>query len=125
WRVAPPERAAVATLAEPQWIERAPGLETADADVSLAGQRVDSVALVRLAPARYELSVHWAGDQPLAIDDWQRTQLGASCARVAAARPGWEANASSPLPGAVARPALHREHEQPDRTHRRSDERHV
>jgi hypothetical protein len=62
-----------ATIAEPVWTERAPGLETADAAVELAGQPVDSLALVRLDPARYELSVHWAGDQPLAIEDWQRT----------------------------------------------------
>ncbi len=72
-RVALAEPAAVATLAEPQWIERAPGLETADVAVSLAGQRVESIALVRLDPVRYELSVHWAGDRPLAIEDWQRT----------------------------------------------------
>jgi len=71
--VALAEPAAAATLAEPHWIERAPGLETADVAVELAGQPVDSLALVRLDPARYELSVHWAGDRPLAIEDWQRT----------------------------------------------------
>jgi hypothetical protein len=71
--VALAEPAAATTLAEPQWVARAPGLETADVAVELAGQPVDSLALVRLDPARYELSVHWAGDQPLAIEDWQRT----------------------------------------------------
>jgi hypothetical protein len=64
---------APATIAEPSWTERAPGLETADATVELAGETVESIALVRLDPAHYELSVHWAGDQPLAIEDWQRT----------------------------------------------------
>jgi hypothetical protein len=61
-----------ATIAVPRWIERAPGLETADAVVELAGRAVDSLALVRLDPARYDLSVHWAGDQALAVEDWQR-----------------------------------------------------
>lgn len=74
--VALADREAPATIAEPRWTERAPGLETADATVELAGEQVDLLALVRLDPARYELSVHWAGDQPLAIEDWQR-QLAA------------------------------------------------
>src|SRR5215468_2860950 len=71
--VALAEPVAPATLAEPVWTTRAPGLETADVAVELSGEPVDSLALVRLDPARYELSVHWAGNQPLAIEDWQRT----------------------------------------------------
>jgi hypothetical protein len=66
------DRATAATIAAPSWIERAPGLETADAEVELGGVAVDSLALVRIDPARYELSVHWT-DRPLAIEDWQRT----------------------------------------------------
>jgi hypothetical protein len=67
------DRTTPATIAEPVWTVRAPGLETADAAVELAGEPVDSLALVRLDPARYDLSVHWDGHQPRAIDDWQRT----------------------------------------------------
>jgi hypothetical protein len=53
------------------WIERAPGLETADLPVVFHGETVDSIALVRLDSAHYQLSVHW-DPEPHTIDDWQR-----------------------------------------------------
>ncbi len=68
--------ASAATLAAPTWTTRAAGLETADAEVMLAGHAVDVIALVRIDPARYELAVHWAGDQPQTAEAWQ-TMLGA------------------------------------------------
>jgi hypothetical protein len=68
--------AAPAALAAPSWTERAPGLETADVEVTLAGHAVDVIALVRIDPARYELAVHWAGEQALTAEDWQ-AKLGA------------------------------------------------
>lgn len=55
-----------------EWTARAPGLETADLGISLDDERVDSVALVRLDPARYQLSVHWDPSASRPVDTWQR-----------------------------------------------------
>lgn len=60
------------TLGTVMWVERSPGLETADLAIDLAGERVDSIALVRLDPARYELSVHWDPTASRPVDAWQR-----------------------------------------------------
>lgn len=61
-----------ATLGLPAWLERAPGLETGDLSIYLAGERVDSIALVRLDPARYQLSVHWDATASRPVEAWQR-----------------------------------------------------
>jgi hypothetical protein len=58
------------------WVTRAPGLETADLDIWLHREPVDSIALVRLDPARFAMSVHWDGDATRTAEDWQR-ELGA------------------------------------------------
>ena len=60
------------TLGTVGWIERSPGLETADLAIDLAGERVDSIALVRLDPARYQLSVHWDPSASRPVEAWQR-----------------------------------------------------
>jgi hypothetical protein len=60
-----------------RWERRAPGLETAELPVFLHGVAVDSVALVRLDPAHYALSVHWDGSNPRTAEVWQR-DLGAA-----------------------------------------------
>jgi Phosphodiester glycosidase len=62
---------------EADWAARAPGLETADLEIRLHGEPVDSIALVRLDPARYAMSVHWDGDATRTAEDWQR-ELGAA-----------------------------------------------
>ena len=47
--VALADREARATIAERRWTERAPGLETADATVELAGVQVDLLALAEMS----------------------------------------------------------------------------
>jgi hypothetical protein len=59
------------------WIERAPGLDTTEIAIDLAGERVDSIALVRIDPAQYRLSVHWDATGSRSVDVWQR-ELGAA-----------------------------------------------
>jgi hypothetical protein len=58
------------------WTERAPGLETGELTVSAGrdGELIDRVALVRLDPARWVVSVHHGA--PRTAEDWQRS-LGA------------------------------------------------
>ncbi len=66
-----------ATTGELAWTTRAPGLETADLPIAVRGEVVDSIALVRIDPARYTLAVHWDRDATRTAEDWQRA-LGAA-----------------------------------------------
>ncbi|MFN0245542.1 MAG: phosphodiester glycosidase family protein [Kofleriaceae bacterium] len=59
------------------WTERAPGLDTTEIAIDLGGERVDSIALVRIDLARYRFSVHWDASGSRPIDVWQR-ELGAA-----------------------------------------------
>jgi len=64
------------TLGTILWTERAPGLETGELTIDLHGERVDKIALVRLDPALYELTVHWDPTASRPVEAWQR-ELGA------------------------------------------------
>ncbi len=64
------------TLGTVTWTERSPGLETSELSIELGGERVDTIALVRLDPARYQLSVHWEPTASRPVEAWQRA-LGA------------------------------------------------
>ncbi len=72
WLVAALDAPDGATTGELSWTTRAPGLETADLAVELASAAVDSIALVRIDPTRFRLSIHWDGAAPRTAEDWQR-----------------------------------------------------
>jgi hypothetical protein len=60
-----------------EWVTRAPGVETADLDLSVEGQWVDHVALVRLDPGRCSFRVHHDESASRDVVAWQRA-LGAT-----------------------------------------------
>ena len=59
------------------WTARAPGLETADIELTVDGRWVDHLALCRLDPKLYRFTVHWDGTRSRRVEDWQRA-LGAA-----------------------------------------------
>jgi hypothetical protein len=65
------------TADPPKWIERARGLDTVELEVRAGGSRVDVLALTRVDPAVFQLSVHWDPTGSRTAEDWQR-ELGAA-----------------------------------------------
>lgn len=63
-------------LADLVWRAVMPGLEVSDAAVLLKGFETDSLALTRIDPQRFELSVHHDGSDPPEIESW-RSRLSA------------------------------------------------
>jgi hypothetical protein len=63
--------------AQPQWLTRAPGIDTAELEVRVGDEAVDVVALTRLDPHAFELSVHWDPTGSKTAEDWQK-ELGAA-----------------------------------------------
>jgi hypothetical protein len=55
----------------------APGVEVGQIELQVAGQSVESIALVRLEPARHRFEVATDPDRPCTIDVW-RARLGAT-----------------------------------------------
>jgi len=58
------------------WTARAPGLETADIELSVDGRWVDHIALCRLDPRRHRFTVHWDETRARTVEQWQQA-LGA------------------------------------------------
>jgi hypothetical protein len=77
WLVAALDTPDGATTGALDWTTRAPGLDTADLPIDVNDQPVDAVALVRVDPARYQVSVHWDRSASRTAEDWQR-ELGAA-----------------------------------------------
>jgi len=65
------------TISTFHWETQAPGLETADLDLTVGQAVVDRMVLVRLNPRHYRLSVHWDPTASRTAEAWQR-ELGAA-----------------------------------------------
>ena len=60
-----------------QWTQRAPGFETAETDLRVGEQVVDHLVLVRMDPARYQLSVNWDPAGSRKAENWQQDMQAA------------------------------------------------
>ncbi len=76
-RIAMQDAVPVPVMDALQWVERAPGFESSEADLRVGDQVIDHLVLVRVDPARYQFAVHWDPTGSRTAEDWQANMQAA------------------------------------------------
>ncbi|NPU95562.1 MAG: phosphodiester glycosidase family protein [Gammaproteobacteria bacterium] len=71
-RIATQDVVPMPTASALHWQSRAQGLETAELTLTVQGEFVDRMVLVRLNPQYYKFSVHWDSSGKRTAEDWQQ-----------------------------------------------------